>query len=66
MTDKDLSQRIVQIEDKNDNFLVLFGSEDEVYSDDGEDMSGHPYWKPLMEVASKHGPALGATTVTTE
>lgn len=37
-------------------FMVHFGSEEEDYSDEGEDISGDPFWKPLFEVAEKHGP----------
>ena len=35
------------------NFLVAFGSDEESYSDEGEDISGDPFWKPLLEVAAK-------------
>ena len=41
---------------KPHNFLVHFGSDEEDYSDQGEDISGDPFWKPLVQVAEKHGP----------
>ena len=41
------------------NFLVAFGSDEESYSDEGEDISGDPFWKPLLEVAAKYGPPFG-------
>lgn len=50
-------------ESKNQNYSILFGSEDEIYSDEGEDVSGHPVWKPLLEVAAKFEPALGQNVV---
>lgn len=50
-------------ESKNQDYSVLFGSEDEVYSDEGEDVSGHPVWKPMLEVAAKFGPPLGQKVV---
>lgn len=34
----------------NQNFVVLFGSEDEEYSDEGVDISDHPFWDELKEV----------------
>lgn len=42
----------------DEEFVVLFGSEDELYSDEGEDVSGHPYWEPMLAVAAKFGPPI--------
>ena len=42
------------------NFLVAFGSDEESYSDEGEDISGDPFWKPLLEMAAKYEPPFGA------
>jgi hypothetical protein len=46
----------IGVESKPQQFSVLFGSDDEDYSGEGEDISGDPYWKPLLEVANKYGP----------
>lgn len=53
-------ERISKSNNQENNFLVLFGSDEEDYSDEGEDISADPFWKPLLEVAAKHGPPFGA------